>query len=104
MTLATQLQRPLPGGVLLRLAFGTRPRAGEQLGGIRVAVLRDQCLHARLRVAEALGDLHSAQLLDEVAQRLIPAVRGEGRLGEPLVSGTGHRSVELVNRSAEYGG
>ena len=54
---ATQLERPLAGGILLGLTLGPRPRGLEQLSHIRLAVLRDQRLHARLRITKPLGDL-----------------------------------------------
>ena len=97
---ATQLERPLPGGILLGLTLGPRPRGLEQLSHIRLAVLRDQRLHARLRITKPLGDLRRRQLLDVVgAQRLIPTVPGDRRLGEAFVSRPGHRSAELVNET-----
>ncbi len=96
--LTPQLDRPLAGGVLLRLALGTRTRSREQLREVRIAIGRDQRLHARLPVAEALGDLASRALLDEVgAQRLIATVRRSRRLDEALVSRACHFSVRLVN-------
>src|SRR5207302_10267895 len=69
---------------------------------IRLAVLRDQRLHARPRVTKPLGDLGRRQLLHVVgAQRLIPTVRCDRRLGEALVSRPGHRSADLADNPAD---
>ena len=80
-----QLQHPgaqRPGG--LARSFRAWPGLGEQ-GQPALAQQRGHLVDGGGGVAEPVGDLGGGQLVEEVgAQRLIPALRRAGRLGEVL--------------------